>query len=364
MKSLKHNDLVLFHGKYGTIFTVRGYALKYNEDPNEAEEKAIVHGHELHTIIQEPAMLCGDPGYYEEKQARWATAIPIDDHEVVELEGKTFEVTYKGNYSNMATFTATYRQPITPPIDFRLNEARQAHIRIQCPCGFSGLIRAPMGCVPNLCPECSSDDYTVVELVYIEDPDPYNTLADVIALAVHPIPQTFESLYAKATDKMPGLYRFHLMDVLNIMVRSQQLDLYDSVATGLTFSMGDKWQMPRIRCHLWEVEADVLAVTVLAFVDWPIDWVEIVGPEPLDADEADAREANGQARIRPHGFPATSFYTVQVDSDTGLDFYKHYTRKSYAEGIFDKRVAILRDSGKRGCVTLFCNYEWVKELVV
>lgn len=77
-----------------------------------------------------------------------------------------------------------------------------------------------------------------------------------------------------------------------------------------------------------------------------------------------AKETDALLTIRPTNWPALDFYTVQVDSDTGLDFYKTYTTKRYSEIIFGKQVQKLRADRKGGCVTLFHNYEWVKEELV
>jgi len=54
-----------------------------------------------------------------------------------------------------------------------------------------------------------------------------------------------------------------------------------------------------------------------------------------------------------------NFWTVQVDTEQGMPYYKHFLTKRYAEKKFQEQVSQLRE----GCVTLSENYEFVKEFI-
>jgi hypothetical protein len=53
------------------------------------------------------------------------------------------------------------------------------------------------------------------------------------------------------------------------------------------------------------------------------------------------------------------FWTVQVDTERGMPYYKHFMTKWYAQKMFKAQC----DKLDRGCVTLSKNYEFVKEFV-
>jgi len=104
MIKLKHNDKVILEGKRGRVFTVRGYAESYNEDPETAYNRAIRKGHNLYCINQESSILCGDPEFWGRINSEWGEAIQLNDGELVEIEDKILKVRYKGNYSDMGAF--------------------------------------------------------------------------------------------------------------------------------------------------------------------------------------------------------------------------------------------------------------------
>jgi len=102
--NLKNGDHVMLHGKKGTVGTAGGYAAEDNEDPIDSVRHAIGHGHPVYWILQEAAVLSSDPGYFEREQKKWADAIFLEEGQRVWLEGRSFRVYYKGNYSDMGTF--------------------------------------------------------------------------------------------------------------------------------------------------------------------------------------------------------------------------------------------------------------------
>lgn len=104
MEKLEHGQKVKINGKRGTVFTVRGYAKEYNEDPEAAYNRAVKNGHILFSILQEPAILSGDPGFYDREMKKWADATIINNGEVVVIEDEAFEVVFVGNYSDMVHF--------------------------------------------------------------------------------------------------------------------------------------------------------------------------------------------------------------------------------------------------------------------
>ena len=53
------------------------------------------------------------------------------------------------------------------------------------------------------------------------------------------------------------------------------------------------------------------------------------------------------------------FWTVQVDTDQGVPYYKTFSAKQYAERKYQEQV----DKLDKGCVTLFQNHDFVKECV-
>lgn len=57
------------------------------------------------------------------------------------------------------------------------------------------------------------------------------------------------------------------------------------------------------------------------------------------------------------------FWTIQTDTVNGLDFYKDYYNKSYAEKIFKQQCEHLEETDTAGAVTLYENHNFVKEFV-
>lgn len=107
MLRLHDRDLVTLNGRKGWVGTVAGGACRDAEDPFKAVARAKKFGHDLYWINQEAAMLCGDPGYYEEEKKRWARAIALNEGQLVQVEGKVLRVHYIGNYSNMGKLIET-----------------------------------------------------------------------------------------------------------------------------------------------------------------------------------------------------------------------------------------------------------------
>lgn len=101
---LGHNSLVIINGRKGTVGTVKGYAREYREDDKAAREKAMEKHEKLAWVNQEPGMLCGDPGYYEEERKKWKDAIQIEDGDVVMIEGEKWVTHWIGNYATMVEF--------------------------------------------------------------------------------------------------------------------------------------------------------------------------------------------------------------------------------------------------------------------
>jgi hypothetical protein len=104
MKKLNHNDLIIVNGRKGTVGTAAGYALQYNENATEAVERALAAGHDIFWANQEPAVLSGDPGYYEAQAKKWAQAVTLENGEVVSIEGIEARVRFMGDYSDFVHF--------------------------------------------------------------------------------------------------------------------------------------------------------------------------------------------------------------------------------------------------------------------
>lgn len=104
MKELEYGQKVRINGKRGTVFTVRGYAIKNGQTPEKEYNRAIKNGHNLFAVLQEPAILSGDPGFYDREMEKWADATTIYNGEIVNIEGEVLETIYKGNYSDMVHF--------------------------------------------------------------------------------------------------------------------------------------------------------------------------------------------------------------------------------------------------------------------
>lgn len=102
---LKDNDFITINGMYGHIGTIHGFALRNNEDPDETIQREIDNGRSINPYtVREATCLCSDPGYYDERDARWASAIPIEDGQQVVIEDKTYHVKFMGDYSDFVHF--------------------------------------------------------------------------------------------------------------------------------------------------------------------------------------------------------------------------------------------------------------------
>lgn len=95
--TLKHGQTVRGAGfsKYAqriTVRTVRGYRAEYNEDQEEAYNRAVANGHPTSWTHQEPAVLCAD--YHGKAEAHAAKlkeiseAVELFDGQAVIIEGE------------------------------------------------------------------------------------------------------------------------------------------------------------------------------------------------------------------------------------------------------------------------------------
>lgn len=102
--------LVFINGKKCSFSSVRSYAaynnLVYGEDRDieAAVARAVERGHELYWINLHGAVLCGDPGFYDREHAKWAEAPRLNVGDIVEFEGKQFEIkpAFNGNFKPVA----------------------------------------------------------------------------------------------------------------------------------------------------------------------------------------------------------------------------------------------------------------------
>lgn len=120
--NLKHGDLVIIKGRKGIVGTVGGYAAEYGEDPNQAIKDELekakrikYYTGSMYWVNQEAACICADPGYYEREKAKWSAAIPLEDGQLVWLDGAFLKIHYKGNYSDMCDFIAA--EPVKVELD-------------------------------------------------------------------------------------------------------------------------------------------------------------------------------------------------------------------------------------------------------
>lgn len=101
---------MIINGRKCSFSSVRSYTLYNNavygedRDPAEREAQAAAKGHELYWINLHGSVICGDPGYYEREAAKWADAPRLNVGDIVEFEGKQFEIkpTFNGNFSPVA----------------------------------------------------------------------------------------------------------------------------------------------------------------------------------------------------------------------------------------------------------------------
>lgn len=92
-----------------TIGTCRGYAAQYNEDGEASHARALANGHDTAWTNQAASVLTSDyKGKAEELDraaAERASAVEIEDGQVVEIEGESFRVKVLGErYSDPVKF--------------------------------------------------------------------------------------------------------------------------------------------------------------------------------------------------------------------------------------------------------------------
>lgn len=114
--NLKHGDLVTIKGRKGYVGTVGGYAAEDGKDPRSMIKREVdlnartpYRNGPMYWILQEAACICADPGYYEAQKVKWSAAIPLEDDQLVWLDGALLKVHYKGNYSDMCDFIGAER---------------------------------------------------------------------------------------------------------------------------------------------------------------------------------------------------------------------------------------------------------------
>ena len=91
------------------LVTPRGYATSNGDCPEEAEARAISHGHDLLACFQHSSIVTADyDGKAEELQAareEWEKAQRIDQGDLVECEGRKYKVRIIGErYSDPVKF--------------------------------------------------------------------------------------------------------------------------------------------------------------------------------------------------------------------------------------------------------------------
>lgn len=107
----EHGGALLFiNGRRCSFSSVRSYRMYNNlvygenRDVEAAVARAIERGHELYWINLEASVICGDPGFYEREAAKWANAPRLKVGDIVEFEGKQFEIkpAFNGNFKPVA----------------------------------------------------------------------------------------------------------------------------------------------------------------------------------------------------------------------------------------------------------------------
>jgi hypothetical protein len=77
---------------YARVFTIEGYARKHGDDVATSVARAIEYGHELAATIQLGATLTTSRSFYERERVAAASAETLVPGEVVEIEGRRYEV--------------------------------------------------------------------------------------------------------------------------------------------------------------------------------------------------------------------------------------------------------------------------------
>ena len=90
---------ILVNGRKCSFNSVRSYVLYNNAvygentDPEEAIARELNKpGAQLYWINLSATVLCADPGFYEREAADWAQAPALKVGDIVEFEGKQFEI--------------------------------------------------------------------------------------------------------------------------------------------------------------------------------------------------------------------------------------------------------------------------------
>lgn len=102
---------LIIDGRKCSFNSVRSYVAYNNvvygedRDPAEAEAQELSKpGGKLYWINLESGVLSSDPGYYEREAAKWAGAPELSVGDIVEFEGKRFEIklAFNGNFNPVA----------------------------------------------------------------------------------------------------------------------------------------------------------------------------------------------------------------------------------------------------------------------
>ncbi len=107
MKTLKHDDMIKINGLYGTVGTIPGYYAAYRESDKvpAAMARAKERGHQVAWAVQELAVITSSKGYYEQRDAKRATAIDLEPDELVTVDGiGTCKTHFLGNYASIVHF--------------------------------------------------------------------------------------------------------------------------------------------------------------------------------------------------------------------------------------------------------------------
>lgn len=98
---------LIINGRKCSFNSVRSYTLYNNaiygenKDPVEAEAREMKKsGAQLYWINLTSLAICGDAGFYEREAAKWADAPELTIGDIVEFEGKRFEIkaAFNGNF--------------------------------------------------------------------------------------------------------------------------------------------------------------------------------------------------------------------------------------------------------------------------
>lgn len=104
--------LMIVNGRKCSFSSVRSYTAycnltsgpQYQEDVEQAVQRAIDRNHDLYWINLESLVISGDAGYYDRQAAKWANAPRLSTGDVVEFEDKQFVIkpTHNNNFMPVA----------------------------------------------------------------------------------------------------------------------------------------------------------------------------------------------------------------------------------------------------------------------